>query len=84
MLAGEYDCDNMVYQATPDEINVLWTMIGGKDKVAAFWSGDLNGMYLPDLKHFDHEYRHAFCNNHYTLHNQNHSYCLNPHFKIQR
>jgi len=80
-----YDCSYSVeILPTVQDVNDLWL---GKDWVGGFWNPDNKTIYIAstDLQFFSGEYRHAFCENEYTYYyNPNHSYCIAPHYKIQR
>ena len=79
MASGEYDCSYSIYIGTFDEVNELWT---GKGLVGAHWNPNNKTIYLSDWKYYGHEWRHAFCQNHFNLNPSNHDYCISPHFKI--
>jgi hypothetical protein len=79
-----YDCSGQVYMTDMDTVNELYEALGNKGTVAAFYNPNTNVIVLADYSTYNHEWRHAWCENFYKLYNENHEYCLLPHFKLQR
>lgn len=83
MVGGYYDCSYNVWLEDVEDINERWILSGNKGWITGMFDGYKN-IYIPDMKYYHHEWRHAFCENHYNNYNDNHTYCLDPHFKVQR
>ena len=84
MASGDYDCSYSVYMGTYDEVNEEWITGDTYGRVAAFYNPNTKSVYIADWKHYAHEWRHAFCDSDWDIHQIHHPYCLAPHFKIQR
>jgi len=74
-----YDCSYTVEMVTIDELNELWW---GNGWVAGMFNPNTKTIYLADVTHFSHEYRHAFCYNDWIYYDKVHNYCVHPHFKV--
>jgi len=78
-LASGYDCSYQIHFGTFEEVNEEWF---GKGLVGGFYNPNTKIIYLSNWNQYEHEWRHAFCQNHFNFNPTNHDYCISPHFKV--
>jgi len=86
-MLGIYNCDYTAQVVSNETLQQLWQGLDGKGNINGFFNPNTKEIWLNDWKYFNHEWRHAFCENWWIYHMQhnNERMCENyPHFKIQR
>ncbi len=81
VIPSGYDCSYTVVIMPVEQINAEQNP--SPNWRAAIWNPNTKTIYIDDLRHFTHEYRHAFCYHQSVYYDVTHSYCQDPHFKIE-
>jgi len=80
VVPSGYDCSYSIEFMPVEQINAEQNP--GNHWVGAIWNPNTKTIYIDDLRHFPHEYRHAFCYNDWIYYDKVHNYCVAPHFKV--